>query len=131
MKLDAKKAKKKVSRWNSIAQSAAKQARRGKIPVVTEVMDFKEAMEDAKSLDMFLVPYEEAKGMEHSRELFQKAKEKKSIRIIIGPEGGIDKEEIESAKLAGGNVLTLGKRILRTETAGMTMLSILMFLLEK
>ena len=131
VKLDAKKAKKKVSRWNSIAQSAAKQARRGKIPVVTEVMDFKEAMEDAKSLDMFLVPYEEAKGMEHSRELFQKAKEKKSIGIIIGPEGGFDKEEIESAKLAGGNVLTLGKRILRTETAGMTMLSILMFLLEK
>lgn len=131
VKLDAKKAKKKVSRWNGIAQSAAKQARRGKIPVVTEVMDFKEAMEDAKSLDMFLVPYEEAKGMEHSRELFQKAKEKKSIGIIIGPEGGFDKEEIEAAKLAGGNVLTLGKRILRTETAGMTMLSILMFLLEK
>lgn len=131
VKLDEKKSKKKVSRWNGIAQSAAKQARRGKIPAVTEVMDFKEAMEDAKSLDMFLVPYEEAKGMEHSRELFQKAKEKKSIGIIIGPEGGFDKEEIESAKLAGGNVLTLGKRILRTETAGMTMLSILMFLLEK
>ena len=84
-------------------------------------------MEDAKSLDMFLVPYEAAKGMEHSRELFQKAKEKKSIGIIIGPEGGFDKEEIKAAKLAGGNVLTLGKRILRTETAGMTMLSILMF----
>ena len=79
-----------------------------------------------------LVPYEEAKGMQASKELIiSQAKGKKSIGIIIGPEGGFEKEEIEQLKAAGGQTMSLGKRILRTETAGMTVLSILMFTIEE
>ena len=75
--------------------------------------------------------YEEAKGMQESKELINKAKGKKSIGIIIGPEGGFEKEEIEQLKAVGGKTMSLGKRILRTETAGMTVLSILMFTIEE
>lgn len=131
VKLDEKKAKKKVERWNAIALSAAKQAKRGMIPEVCMVKSYKEAVEDAKKLDMLLVPYEEARGISYSRELLEQAKKQKSIGIVIGPEGGFEKEEIDTAREAGGKTMTLGKRILRTETAGMTMLSILMFTLEK
>lgn len=131
VRLDEKKAEKKVRRWNAIAQSAAKQARRGVIPQVSEVVDFQTAVKDAEGLDMLLVPYEEARGMEESRKILRQGKEKASIGIMIGPEGGFDREEIELAKEAGGDIITLGKRILRTETAGMTVLSILMFLLEE
>ena len=66
-----------------------------------------------------------------SAELISQAKGKKSIGIIIGPEGGFEKEEIEQLKAAGGQTMSLGKRILRTETAGMTVLSILMFTIEE
>lgn len=130
VKLDDKKAKKKTQRWNTIALSAAKQAKRGIVPEVADVKDYKEALREAENLDMLLVPYEEAKGISYSRELLEQAKQKKSIGIMIGPEGGFDADEITKARDAGGKTLTLGKRILRTETAGMTMLSILMFTLE-
>ena len=122
VKLDAKKAAKKVSRWNTIALSAAKQAKRGIIPEVREMKNFKDILEEVKDTEFMLVPYEEAKGMQASKEL---------IRIIIGPEGGFEKEEIEQLKAAGGQTMSLGKRILRTETAGMTVLSILMFTIEE
>lgn len=131
VKLDEKKAKKKTERWNAIALSAAKQAKRGMIPEVSMIKNYKEAIEDAKELGMLLVPYEEARGISYSRELLVQAKEQKSIGIIIGPEGGFEKEEIDIARAAGGKTMTLGKRILRTETAGMAVLSILMFTLEK
>ena len=131
VKLDAKKAAKKVSRWNTIALSAAKQAKRGIIPEVREVRSFKEILEEVKDIELMLVPYEEAKGMQESKELINKAKGKKSIGIIIGPEGGFEKEEIEQLKAVGGKTMSLGKRILRTETAGMTVLSILMFTIEE
>ena len=80
---------------------------------------------------MLLVPYEEARGMEESRKLLREGRGKKSIGIMIGPEGGFDEEEVARAREAGGRIMTLGKRILRTETAGMAVLSILMFLLEE
>lgn len=131
VKLDQKKAKKKKERWNAIALSAAKQAKRGIVPEVTEVKEYIEALQEAEMLEMLLVPYEEEKGITHSRTLIEQAKEKASIGIIIGPEGGFEKEEIQMAREIGGETLTLGKRILRTETAGMTMLSILMFMLEE
>ena len=124
VKLDAKKAAKKVSRWNTIALSAAKQAKRGIIPEVREVRNFKDILEEVKDTEFMLVPYEEAKGMQASKELISQAKGKKSIGIIIGPEGGFEKEEIEQLKAAGGQTMSLGKRILRTETAGMTVLLI-------
>lgn len=131
VKLDEKKAKKKTDRWNAIALSAAKQAKRGIIPEVSMIKNYNEALKEAQGLDLLLVPYEEARGIAYSRELLEKAKKQKSIGIMIGPEGGFEKEEIDAAREIGGETMTLGKRILRTETAGMTMLSILMFTLEE
>lgn len=131
VKLDAKKAAKKVQRWNEIAKSAAKQSKRGLIPEVKPVMSFKEAVEYGKSMDMLLIPYEDAKGIAHSREVVETVKDKKSLGIYIGPEGGFPEEEVSLAMKAGAEPVTLGHRILRTETAGMTLLSILMFMLEE
>lgn len=131
VKLDDKKAGKKIERWNGIALSAAKQSKRGIIPEVKEVMTFKEALKMASDMDACLVPYENAEGIEGARKLVDSMKDKKSIGIFIGPEGGFDESEIELALENGAKTLTLGRRILRTETAGMTMLSILMFALEE
>jgi len=78
-----------------------------------------------------LIPYEMAEGMEHTRELIKKITPGESIGFIIGPEGGIDEAELESAIKSGFETITLGKRILRTETAGMTVMSILMYHLER
>ena len=101
------------------------------VPEVREMKNFKDILEEVKDTEFMLVPYEEAKGMQASKELISQAKGKKSIGIIIGPEGGFEKEEIEQLKAAGGQTMSLGKRILRTETAGMTVLSILMFTIEE
>ena len=131
VKLDDKKAGKKIERWNGIALSAAKQSKRGIIPEVKDVMSFKEAIKMASDMDACLVPYENAEGIEGARKLVESMKDKKSIGIFIGPEGGFDDSEIELALKNGAKTLTLGRRILRTETAGMTMLSILMFALEE
>ena len=131
VKLDDKKAGKKIERWNGIALSAAKQSKRGIIPEVKDVMTFKEALKLASQMDACLVPYENAEGIEGARKLVDSMKDKKSIGIFIGPEGGFDESEIELALENGAKTLTLGRRILRTETAGMTMLSILMFALEE
>ncbi len=131
VKLDDKKAGKKIERWNGIALSAAKQSKRGIIPEVKDVMSFKEALKMASEMDACLVPYENAEGIEGARKLVNSMKGKKSIGIFIGPEGGFDDSEIELALESGAQTLTLGRRILRTETAGMTMLSILMFQLEE
>ena len=113
------------------AKSAAKQSKRGLIPEVKPVMSFKEAVEYGKSMDMLLIPYEDAKGIAHSREVVETVKDKKSLGIYIGPEGGFPEEEVSLAMKAGAEPVTLGHRILRTETAGMTLLSILMFMLEE
>lgn len=131
VKLDAKKEAKKVARWNEIAKSAAKQSKRGHIPEVSPVMSYSDAVEYAKSLDRLLLPYEDAKGLEHSRRVINSVKGKKSAGIIIGPEGGFDPAEVELAQNAGARTITLGNRILRTETAGMALLSILMFMLDE
>ena len=131
VKLDAKKAAKKVQRWNEIAKSAAKQSKRTMIPEVKPVLSWREAVEYGKSLDMLLLPYEDAKGIVHSREVLASVKGKKSLGIYIGPEGGFQKEEVEQAAEAGAQTITLGHRILRTETAGMAVLSILLFMLEE
>lgn len=131
VKLDAKKAAKKVERYNAIALSAAKQSKRGIIPEVKNVVSYKEAVNMAAKMEAFLVPYENAEGIAGARKLVDSMKGKKSIGIFIGPEGGFEESEIALALANGANTLTLGKRILRTETAGMTMLSILMFALEE
>lgn len=131
VKLDAKKAAKKVQRWQQIAESAAKQAGRGYIPAVSEVMTFQEALAFSETLDIRLIPYELADGMEGTRKILDEIRPGQSVGIFIGPEGGFEKEEVSRAVEAGALPITLGKRILRTETAGIAVLSILMYRLEK
>ncbi|RHV31910.1 16S rRNA (uracil(1498)-N(3))-methyltransferase [Coprococcus sp. OM04-5BH] len=131
VKLDDKKAKKKTERYNMIAESAAKQSGRGMIPEVTMPVSFAEAVSMAEKLDMNIIPYEEAEGVEYSRNIIKNIKGKKSLGIFIGPEGGFAREEVEKALDAGVSAITLGHRILRTETAGMAVISIIMFELEE
>lgn len=131
VKLDEKKAAKKVERWNGIAQSGAKQSGRNVIPRVTKVMSYKEALAYAKELDVLLIPYELAEGMEETKQVIAGIQRGASIGIFIGPEGGFETEEVEQAIENGANAITLGRRILRTETAGLTTLSILMYHLEE
>ena len=130
VKLDGKKAAKKVERWQQIAESAAKQSKRMLVPEVHSVMTFKEALAYAKELDVLLIPYELAKGMKETKELIQSIEPRKSIGVFIGPEGGFEEQEVADAMEAGAKPITLGHRILRTETAGLAVLSVLMFQLE-
>lgn len=130
VKLDEKKAGNKVKRWNAISEAAAKQSKRAIIPEVSMPMSFKEALNFAKDMDVKLFPYEMAEGMDHTRKIISGIKPGQSIAILVGPEGGFDEKEVEAAKEAGFEVLTMGKRILRTETAGFTMLSWLLYTLE-
>lgn len=131
VKIEDKKAGKKLERYNMIARSAGKQSGRGVIPEVKAFMTFKEAIGYAKELDMNIIPYEDARGMEYARQVIQEIKGKKSLGIFIGPEGGFAKEEVEQAMEIGAKCITLGNRILRTETAGLTVLSIIMFALDE
>lgn len=130
VKLDEKKASSKVERWHGISEAAAKQSKRGIIPVVSAPLTYKEALKRASECDLFLVPYEDARGFSHTKEMLGKIAPGKSIAVIIGPEGGFAPSEIDAAKEAGGEIVTLGKRILRTETAGLVMLSLIMAELE-
>lgn len=127
---DKKKEQKKLERWQAISTSAAKQSGRGIIPTVQGMLSFSDALKKAAQLDCAIVPYEQATNIANSYDTIKKVCKCKSIGIFIGPEGGFDDGEIEKALEAGFQTVTLGKRILRTETAGLTMLSILMFEIE-
>lgn len=131
VRLDDKKAAKKADRWNSIAESAAKQAGRSRIPEVTMPLSYNEALKMAEELDVTLLPYELAGGMEVTREVIRQIKSGQSVGIFIGPEGGFEPEEVDAAVSMGAKVITLGRRILRTETAGLATLAVLMFELEQ
>lgn len=131
MKLDAKKAEKKRERWQAVAKSAAKQSKRSLIPEIHPVCSMKQALKEAEGMDMILLPYELAEGMEETRRRLKEAGTKASVGIFIGPEGGFEEAEVELAVQAGAYPITLGKRILRTETAGMYLLSVLGYLLEE
>ncbi len=120
VKLDDKKKKSKVSRWQSIAESAAKQSKRNIIPEVTDVLSYKQAVEMAKDLDLFIVPYENKDGMKATQNALSEMKSGSTVGIFIGPEGGFEEYEIDAAENAGGKAVSLGKRILRTETAAIT-----------
>lgn len=130
VKLEEKKAAGKTARWQEIAKSAAKQSKRSLIPVVQMPMSYKEALAKAKTLDVVLIPYENARGMAATKEAIEQIKPGQSIGIFIGPEGGFADMEIEQAKDLQMQLISLGKRILRTETAGLATLSILMYHLE-
>lgn len=131
VKLEGKKAESRVARWNAVAASAAKQSKRMILPQVSPLRTFSQALEQAEALDVRLIPYERAEGMEATRQLFGEIRPGQSVGILIGPEGGFDEEEVREAQQRGFCPVTLGKRILRTETAGMTALSVLMYLLEQ
>ncbi len=132
VKLDEKKAASKVSRWQAIAEAAAKQSKRGIIPQVNSVLSFGEALQQAADSEIKLLPYEmaDADAMERTRELISGIPAGSRVSVLIGPEGGFDDGEVEKAKEAGWQVITLGKRILRTETAGMTVLAWIVFATE-
>ena len=130
VKLDDKKKKSKVARWQAISESAAKQSKRMSIPKVYDVMSYKQALDFSGELDILLVPYECKDGMVSTKNALQKIKSGMSVGIIIGPEGGFDEKEIALAEEQGGLTISLGKRILRTETASVTALSMCMLYAE-
>lgn len=127
-----KKEQKKLVRWQGISESAAKQAGRAIIPEVTGCLTFAQAMQACAAHDAVLLPYEKAEGMEAARGLIRSLHGCREIGILIGPEGGFEESEVKLAvETAGAKTMSLGHRILRTETAGMTVISILMFELEE
>ena len=95
-----------------------------------EAMSYKQSMEIAKGLDVFAVPYENKDGMKATAECFSKLKGAKSVGVLIGPEGGFDEHEVDMAMQAGGEIISLGKRILRAETAAITAVGAVMLYLE-
>lgn len=130
VKLDDKKAAAKINRWQGIAEAAAKQSKRSVIPAVHDVMSMGEAIAYAKGMDIRLIPYELAGDMGHTKAMIEAVSAGSSVAVFIGPEGGFEESEILAAVSAGIEPITLGRRILRTETAGLTVLSWLMYQLE-
>ena len=131
VKLDSKKEEARIKRWNAISESAAKQSKRSIIPEVTGVVKYKDALQMAEDFGLKMIPYECAKGMEETRRLLQTAEAGMDIAIFIGPEGGFEEEEIRQAGERGVSPASLGRRILRTETAGLCVLSALMISLDR
>ena len=131
VKLDDKKGRQKTERWQAIAEAAAKQSKRGIIPVVREPVSFAEAVKEASDMEVKLLPYELAEGMGTTRKILENLPKGADIAVFIGPEGGFAPEEAEAAKAAGIEPVTLGKRILRTETAGLTVMAWIMYQLEE
>lgn len=131
VKLDAGKAAKKTARWQTIAESAASQSRRSIIPRVLAPMSMKEAIEYAKEqTEVRVIPYELQEDDGSVKQYLESLKEGQSVSIFIGPEGGFAPGEVELAKEAGIRPISLGRRILRTETAGLAILSWLIYILE-
>ncbi len=130
VKLDDKKKKSKQQRWQAISESAAKQSKRNIIPEISSVLTYKQALEKTRELDLLLVPYESKNGMEDTKNALSKIKSGMSVGIFIGSEGGFEESEIEKAVEIGGNIISLGKRILRTETAAITSTAMCMLYAE-
>ena len=128
VRLDEKKAAAKQKRWQAIAEAAAKQAGRSVIPEVALPLSFQEALRrvEAEGTELCLLPYERSSGMAATRELLRSIKAGQRIAVMIGPEGGFEETEVDAAENQGFHARTLGKRILRTETAGLVMLSLVM-----
>ena len=120
---------KKLDRLNKIALEACKQSKRTVIPEVLEPMDFKGVLEKIDELDLMVIPYENATGY-GIRDMVNSIENKDSIKnvgIMVGPEGGFEESEIEALKEKGAHIVTLGPRILRTETAGFTCISLIQY----
>ena len=118
VKLDAKKEQTRLKRWNTISE-------------VSGIMSFGKALEEAKKLDVLLIPYERAEHMAETRRVMGEIRPGQSVGIFIGPEGGFEESEVEEAVAAGARAITLGRRILRTETAGLAVMAMRGYLLEE
>lgn len=116
----------RIARWQRISEEAAKQSGRGKIPEVKNIVTFSEAIRNLQNYDIMLIPYEKEFSM-GLKQILREKNNVNSIAVFIGPEGGFSDDEIELAKEKGIVPVTLGPRILRTETAGFTCLSIIMY----
>lgn len=125
VKVDDKKEDKKIERWERIIYEAAKQSKRGIIPKLRGVLSFKEALEDMKNNDMNICPYENERTVSIKKAI--QNSDINNIGIFVGPEGGITEEEIESVQNIGSHVVSLGPRILRTETASVVASSIVLY----
>lgn len=127
VKIDSKKDEtKKLDRWHKISESAAKQSGRGIIPKISPIMTLDEIIEKSKEFDLFFVPYE-CEEQKTLKETLLSKKDIKTVGFLIGPEGGFDIAETEKLKNADIDTVTLGKRILRTETAGEAVLAMTMY----
>lgn len=130
VKLDEKKKKTRVERYRAIAMSAAEQSKRSIVPGISQVMTFKEALDYADQLDIRLLPYECKNGMFDTHAALANINRGDSIGVFIGPEGGFDASEIEASKDRVTQI-SLGSRILRTDTAAICTLSMLMLKCEE
>ena len=130
VKLDDKKKKNKLSRYQTVALTAAKQSKRSIVPQIHDVLSFKEAIEYASKLDLLLLPYESKNGLKDTYDILNGLQKGQSVGIFIGPEGGFDGSEIELVK-DKCKLISLGRRILRTETAAISSLSMLMLKSEE
>lgn len=125
VKLNSKDEMKKISRWNKISEAAAMQSGRECIPKVENIINLNELCNSIKNYDIVVVAYEKEK--ENFLKNIIKDKNIKNIALIIGPEGGLDIEEVQKLKNSGAKIISLGNRILRTETASIVMSSIMMY----
>ena len=131
VKLDNKTELKKIERWQKIAESAAKQSGRLNIPKIENVTNIQNLASKIKDYDIIIVCYENEKLNTLKSELKKLEKQKHTrIGIVIGPEGGIEEKEIQELEQNGAKIVTLGNRILRTETVALNVLSIIMYELE-
>ena len=131
VKIEEKKLSAKLNRWNAIAESAAKQSKRSIIPKILEPQSIDNALEIVKDFDVKLIPYENADSIDKTRRILDNMDKTGNISVFIGPEGGFEEDEVKKAIDLGFEVITLGKRILRTETAGLALLSNIMIRLEE
>ena len=130
VKIEEKKKKSKKERWQSIAESAAKQSKRVVIPKVNDIISYKQFLEKAEELSVLLVPYENKDGMKATKEALSEIKAGDTVGIIIGPEGGFDEKEIDLVTEKNGKTISLGSRILRTETAAIASVTMCMLYAE-
>lgn len=130
VKIEEKKKKSKRERWQAIAESAAKQSKRVVIPKVNNIISYKQFLEKTEELSVLLVPYENKDGMKATKEALGEIKPGDTVGIIIGPEGGFDEKEIDLVTEKNGKTISLGSRILRTETAAIASITMCMLYAE-
>lgn len=129
VKLNEKDAKKKIERWQKISEVAAKQSKRDIIPKIENIIKISDLCNKIKGYELFIVAYENEEEIT-LKQILQENKEIKKIGVLVGPEGGIDEKEIEKLVQNGAKTVSLGKRILRTETAPITIASNIVYEFE-